>query len=143
VLDDNKLLTLPNGERLNLPSNVRIMFEVEHLHYATLATFSRCGMIWFSEVVIEPSMVYRHYLSEYRKTPNGVILVPVQIGRWLVAFRDEINFPTQDKYGTQRVISFLRQLVECAVTGVLVTRPGSSWTIVIQLYRPISITFKK
>jgi dynein heavy chain 1 len=35
VLDDNKLLTLPNGERLNLPPNVRIMFEVEHLRYAT------------------------------------------------------------------------------------------------------------
>ena len=29
VLDDNKLLTLPNGERLNLPPNVRIMFEVD------------------------------------------------------------------------------------------------------------------
>ncbi|KAJ8579901.1 hypothetical protein M405DRAFT_886331 [Rhizopogon salebrosus TDB-379] len=42
VLGDNKLLTLPNGERLNLPPNVRIMFEVEHLHYATLATVSRC-----------------------------------------------------------------------------------------------------
>jgi dynein heavy chain 1 len=38
VLDDNKLLTLPNGERLNLPPNVRIMFEVEHIRYATLAT---------------------------------------------------------------------------------------------------------
>ncbi|KIY66037.1 dynein heavy chain protein 1 [Cylindrobasidium torrendii FP15055 ss-10] len=63
VLDDNKLLTLPNGERLNLPPNVRIMFEVEHLKYATLATVSRCGMIWFSEDVVEPSMVYRNYLS--------------------------------------------------------------------------------
>ncbi|SJL06320.1 related to Cytoplasmic dynein 1 heavy chain 1 [Armillaria ostoyae] len=63
VLDDNKLLTLPNGERLNLPPNVRIMFEVEHLKYATLATVSRCGMIWFSGDVVEPSMVYRHYLT--------------------------------------------------------------------------------
>ncbi|KAF8592026.1 dynein heavy chain protein 1 [Ramaria rubella] len=63
VLDDNKLLTLPNGERLNLPPNVRIMFEVEHLKYATLATVSRCGMIWFSEDVIDPPMVYRHYLN--------------------------------------------------------------------------------
>ena len=63
VLDDNKLLTLPNGERLNLPSNVRIMFEVEHLKYATLATVSRCGMIWFSEDVIDPAMVYRYYLQ--------------------------------------------------------------------------------
>lgn len=63
MLDDNKLLTLPNGERLNLPSNVRIMFEVEHLRYATLATVSRCGMIWFSEDIVEPAMVYRHYLD--------------------------------------------------------------------------------
>jgi dynein heavy chain 1, cytosolic len=69
VLDDNKLLTLPNGERLNLPSNVRIMFEVEHLRYATLATVSRCGMIWFSEDVVESSMIYRHYLDTLTSVP--------------------------------------------------------------------------
>ncbi len=49
---------------------------------------------------------------EYRKTPNGVVLAPIQIGRWLVIFCDEINLPATDKYGTQRVISFIRQLVE-------------------------------
>ena len=69
VLDDNKLLTLPNGERLNLPPNVRIMFEVEHLRYATLATVSRCGMIWFSEDVVEPAMVYRYYLNTLASVP--------------------------------------------------------------------------
>lgn len=69
VLDDNKLLTLPNGERLNLPPNVRIMFEVEHLKYATLATVSRCGMIWFSDDVVEPDMVYKHYLDTLDAVP--------------------------------------------------------------------------
>lgn len=34
VLDDNKLLTLPNGERLALTDNIRIMFEVQDLRYA-------------------------------------------------------------------------------------------------------------
>ncbi|KAJ3973292.1 dynein heavy chain protein 1 [Lentinula raphanica] len=63
VLDDNKLLTLPNGERLNLPPNVRIMFEVEHLKYATLAT------VWFSEDMVEPSMVYENYLSTLSTSP--------------------------------------------------------------------------
>jgi dynein heavy chain 1 len=66
VLDDNKLLTLPNGERLNLPSNVRIMFEVETLKYATLATVSRCGMVWFSEDTVTPSMMVSNYLETLR-----------------------------------------------------------------------------
>ncbi|KAL2416799.1 Dynein heavy chain, cytoplasmic [Exophiala dermatitidis] len=63
VLDDNKLLTLPNGERLNLPPNVRIMFEVESLKYATLATVSRCGMVWFSDDTVSPSLMVDHYLQ--------------------------------------------------------------------------------
>jgi len=62
VLDDNKLLTLPNGERLNLPANVRIMFEVESLKYATLATVSRCGMVWFSDDTVTPALMIDHYL---------------------------------------------------------------------------------
>ena len=66
VLDDNKLLTLPNGERLNLPPNVRIMFEVETLKYATLATVSRCGMVWFSDDTVTPDMMITNYLSTLR-----------------------------------------------------------------------------
>ena len=68
VLDDNKLLTLPNGERLNLPPNVRIMFEVETLRYATLATVSRCGMVWFSEDTVTPDMLVANYLQSLRST---------------------------------------------------------------------------
>ncbi|KAL0169357.1 hypothetical protein M9458_033953, partial [Cirrhinus mrigala] len=54
---------------------------------------------------------FDHY-CEYRRTPNGVVLAPVQLGKWLVLFCDEINLPDMDKYGTQRVISFIRQMVE-------------------------------
>ena len=39
-------------------------------------------------------------------------MAPVQLGKWLVIFCDEINLPDEDKYGTQRVISFLRQCIE-------------------------------
>ncbi|KRY59545.1 Dynein heavy chain, cytoplasmic [Trichinella britovi] len=280
VLDDNKLLTLPNGERLALPQNVRIMFEVENLKYATLATVSRCGMVWFSADCVTEEMCFENYLQklrnvsldahedsgvpvsslsvtqaqtnltdqispslqvqrdianilapylscgglvarclefaenqvsidgewsslhnrvpqveveshkvgapdvviptidtvlheqllytwladhkplvlcgppgsgktmtlfsslrslpdmevvglnfssatspelllktfdhycEYKRTPNGIVLSPVQLGKWIVLFCDEINLPNYDKYGTQRVISFLRQVVE-------------------------------
>ncbi|CAO3629084.1 unnamed protein product [Cunninghamella echinulata] len=73
VLDDNRLLTLPNGERLNLPPNVRIMFEVETLKYATLATVSRCGMVWFSEDVITLPMIFTNYLETLRQVPMDEI----------------------------------------------------------------------
>lgn len=69
VLDDNKLLTLPNGERLSLPPNVRIMFEVQDLKYATLATVSRCGMVWFSEDVLSTEMIFENYLARLRSIP--------------------------------------------------------------------------
>ncbi|KAF2083456.1 hypothetical protein K490DRAFT_51603 [Saccharata proteae CBS 121410] len=69
VLDDNKLLTLPNGERLNLPPNVRIMFEVETLKYATLATVSRCGMVWFSDDTVSTDMMISNYLTGLRQLP--------------------------------------------------------------------------
>eukprot|EP01029_Cantina_marsupialis_P002018 TRINITY_DN11834_c0_g1_i3.p1 TRINITY_DN11834_c0_g1~~TRINITY_DN11834_c0_g1_i3.p1 ORF type:complete len:2324 (+),score=948.09 TRINITY_DN11834_c0_g1_i3:913-6972(+) len=48
----------------------------------------------------------------YKRTPKGIVMEPAQAGRWLVVFCDEINLPAADKYGTQRVISFLRQLIE-------------------------------
>ena len=67
VLDDNKLLTLPHGDRLQIPPNVRIMFEVESLKYATLATVSRCGMIWFSEDVVSIDMMFKHYLQRLKQ----------------------------------------------------------------------------
>ncbi|KAL6478123.1 hypothetical protein MHYP_G00139580 [Metynnis hypsauchen] len=69
VLDDNKLLTLPNGERLSLPPNVRVMFEVQDLKYATLATVSRCGMVWFSEDVLSTDMIFNNFLFRLRSIP--------------------------------------------------------------------------
>ncbi|XP_044746185.1 dynein heavy chain, cytoplasmic isoform X2 [Coccinella septempunctata] len=69
VLDDNKLLTLPNGERLSLPPNVRIMFEVQDLKYATLATVSRCGMVWFSEDVLSTEMIFENYILRLKNIP--------------------------------------------------------------------------
>lgn len=46
VMDDNRLLTLPNGERIRLQGHCSLIFEVFDLQYASPATISRCGMVW-------------------------------------------------------------------------------------------------
>lgn len=58
VLDDNKVFTLPNGERLKILENIHIIFEVENLAHATLATVSRCGMLWINSNMIQPEHVF-------------------------------------------------------------------------------------
>lgn len=46
VMDDNRLLTLPNGERIRLQKHSALLFEVGDLQYASPATVSRCGMVY-------------------------------------------------------------------------------------------------
>ena len=69
LLDDNKILTLPTGERLAMPDNVRIIFEVKDLKFATPATVSRCGMVWFSESSNSLPMIFENYLLNLDNVP--------------------------------------------------------------------------
>lgn len=45
------------------------MFEVQDLRYATLATVSRCGMVWFSEDVLSTQMIFDNFLMTLRNVP--------------------------------------------------------------------------
>ncbi|KAM7436007.1 Cytoplasmic dynein 2 heavy chain 1 [Porites harrisoni] len=49
VLDDNRLLTMPSGERIQFGPNVNFLFESHDLSCASPATISRMGMIFLSD----------------------------------------------------------------------------------------------
>ena len=42
---------------------------MQDLKYATLATVSRCGMVWFSEDVLSTEMIFENYISRMRNIP--------------------------------------------------------------------------
>ena len=46
-----------------------LFLQVQDLKYATLATVSRCGMVWFSEDVLSVEMIFENYLSRLSNIP--------------------------------------------------------------------------
>jgi dynein heavy chain len=46
VMDDSKILTLINGDRVSMTNSMSLLFEVEDLQVASPATVSRAGMIF-------------------------------------------------------------------------------------------------
>ena len=73
LLDDNKVLTLPHGERIQLQRNTRILFEVSNLKYATPATVSRCGIVSFPAGIITPTMVCKRFCKMLCTVPVNEI----------------------------------------------------------------------
>lgn len=76
------------------------MFQVQDLKYATLATVSRCGMIWFSEDVLTTEMIFENYLSRLKSIPidegdeDSISLIPQPVSATSGSTVEQFTSPT-------------------------------------------------
>ncbi|KAJ3249557.1 Dynein heavy chain 5, axonemal [Chytriomyces hyalinus] len=76
VLDDNKCLTLANGDRIPMSAACKLTFEVHSLRNASPATVSRCGMIYIGTVALTWDIVLQSWFKS-RPPAEVAILEPL------------------------------------------------------------------
>ncbi|XP_042636525.1 dynein axonemal heavy chain 10 [Orycteropus afer afer] len=74
VMDDNKLLTLANGERIRLQAHCALLFEVGDLQYASPATVSRCGMVYVDPKNLKYEPYWKKWVNQIQnKVEQGAL----------------------------------------------------------------------
>jgi dynein heavy chain len=72
LLDDSKLLTLNNGERMPLAPNCKLTFEVNDLNAASPATISRVGLIYMDVAELGYQPILNVWVQNKSKVDVGL-----------------------------------------------------------------------
>ncbi|MBO6261976.1 MAG: AAA family ATPase, partial [Bacilli bacterium] len=73
VLDDNRLMTMQNGERIHFGNNVNFIFETDSLKFASPATVSRMGIIYMNQEDLDINSIYNSWINKTLPEKGDVI----------------------------------------------------------------------
>ncbi len=123
VLDDNHLLTLPNGERINFGPNVNFLFETHDLSFASPATVSRCGMIFLSEKDVDVQKTLNKWVEDLPEATRPQIMGWVDdFFQRALAWVTKKKKPVVDTTLVGTVVNGLSKLRHCKTKGEFAVR---------------------
>jgi dynein heavy chain 2, cytosolic len=97
VLDDNRLLTMQNGERINFGSNVNFIFETDSLKFASPATISRMGIIYMNQEDLDIKSIINSWCKRFKSKNEKNTSVASNLESWFENYFFEIyNSLTQN-----------------------------------------------